>query len=300
MERKKPKSKTVWRRPPPKWTELPREITANILQRLDVEDILEVAQRVCRTWRSVCKDPSMWRKIDMSLYDDDDESVMMCEHAVDLSQGQLMDIRLGFFTSDSLLLYIAERSSQLRYLSLDSCWDDVSGHGLTEAIKRFPLLEELHLFNAEVPSEAVEVVGRCCPLLKSFSLAALANVPGDPVTKCNKDALAIAKTMTGLQHLCLVGNKLTNDGLLAILDGCTHLESLDLRGCLRVDLEGDIGKRCSQQLKCVRQPNDSIEDLEMYNPGAFDDYGSYTGSDSFEDSGSFSGSDVMSDSDDEY
>ncbi|CAI9100734.1 OLC1v1037896C1 [Oldenlandia corymbosa var. corymbosa] len=301
MVRKKQNSKMVWRRkeapppPPPPWTELPRDLIANILQRLDVEIILEDAQRVCTTWRSVCTDPSMWRKIDLSLRNDYSEydAGIMCKHLVDRSQGQLADLRLGFFATDALLAYIAERSGQLRYLSLDSC-DEISGDGLTEAIKRFPLLEELHLFHSEFPSEFIETVGHTCPLLKSFSIGSVAWFDDDedirdPGTESNKLALAIAKTMPGLRHLSLVGNTLTNEGLVAILDGCTHLELLDLRGCLGVNLEGDIGMRCSQQVKCVKLPKESISDLEMYDSDAFEDYRSL-----------FSGHDFMSDYEEEY
>ena len=43
------------------------------------------------------------------------------------------------------------------------------------------------------------------------------------------EALAIAETVPGLRHLQLFGNRMTNDGLKAILDGCPQLESLDLR-----------------------------------------------------------------------
>ncbi|CAA0393528.1 putative F-box domain-containing protein [Arabidopsis thaliana] len=50
---------------PRNWAELLPELTASILHRLGVVEILENAQKVCRPWRRVCKDPSMWRKIDM-------------------------------------------------------------------------------------------------------------------------------------------------------------------------------------------------------------------------------------------
>ncbi|KAG2330787.1 hypothetical protein Bca52824_001967 [Brassica carinata] len=47
------------------WAELPYELASSILSRLDMIDILENAQKVCTSWRSVCKDPAMWRKIIM-------------------------------------------------------------------------------------------------------------------------------------------------------------------------------------------------------------------------------------------
>ncbi|XP_027087757.2 F-box protein SKIP19-like [Coffea arabica] len=271
------KIKQVWRRkgssastsvspppPPPPWTELPRDITANILQRLSVVDILESAQKVCTTWRSVCLDPAMWRVIDMydcADYEDEPYDMeIMVQHAVDRSQGQLVDISIGSIGTDELLEYIAERSGKLKRLRLAFC-DSISGEGLTEAVKRLPLLEELHLFFISMPSEALEIVGCSCPLLKSFTINRRSNEL--PHQECDKEAAAIAKTMPGLHHLHLLGNKMTNEGLKAILDNCAKLESLDLRKCYYVNLDGDLGKRCSQEITHLRLPNDSTADYEF-------------------------------------
>lgn len=92
------------------WAELPPELTSSILLHLSTIEILKNAQRVCRSWRRVCKDPSMWRKIDMRNngifgYDYD----RMYRHAVDLSEGGLVEINMVHFGNDSLYSYIAER-----------------------------------------------------------------------------------------------------------------------------------------------------------------------------------------------
>nr|GEY00300.1 putative F-box/LRR-repeat protein 23 [Tanacetum cinerariifolium] len=42
---------------------------------------------------------------------------------------------------------------------------------------------------------------------------------------------------------------MSNIGLKAILDGCCHLETLDLRMCLYIDLNGDMGKESEKQIK---------------------------------------------------
>ena len=72
-------------------------------------------------------------------------------------------------------------------------------------------------------------------------------------------AISIGENLDELEHLELIGNQMSNIGLQVILDGCPHLESLDLRMCRFIDLEGDLGKRCSQQIKCLKLPNDSLE-----------------------------------------
>lgn len=76
----------------------------------------------------------------------------------------------------------------------------------------------------------------------------------------NEDAKAIARTMPNLQHLGLVANDLTEKGLKAILEGCPRLESLDLRMCYGVYLQGKVWRRCCEQIKDVKLPCDSIDE----------------------------------------
>ncbi|XP_041994426.1 F-box protein SKIP19-like [Salvia splendens] len=98
--------------PPPSWIDLPGDVTASILQRLGVEGMLTNAQKVCTTWWKVCKDPALWRVIDFSnprqgIFND--EYNVMCRHAVDRSQGQLVDLTIQYFGDDALLDYIVRR-----------------------------------------------------------------------------------------------------------------------------------------------------------------------------------------------
>ncbi|KAF3584109.1 hypothetical protein F2Q69_00026041, partial [Brassica cretica] len=51
------------------WADLPPELSSLILQSLGAVEIVEKAEKVRRSWRSVCKDPSMWRKIEMRSLD---------------------------------------------------------------------------------------------------------------------------------------------------------------------------------------------------------------------------------------
>lgn len=249
-----------------------------ILKKVGVVDILQSAQKVCMAWRSVSKDPALWRSIDMRNCGDDLWDVMafdvekMATHAIDRSCGQLLEFNFCGFGSDELLRYIGERASQLRRLQLVYPYS-VSDDGLIEAAKKLPLLEELHIYNGFLSKEALLNVGRCCPLLKSLKF----NNRGfrAPHMEYDDEALAIAETMPGLHQLQLFGNNLTNDGLKAILDGCPNLESLDLRHCFNVNLGGTLGIRCSEQIKHLRRPHDSTDDCEFYMTlynGYDDDY----------------------------
>lgn len=91
----------------------------------------------------------------------------------------------------------------------------------------------------------------------------------------NDLSIAIGKNLHELRHLELIGNSMTNIGLEAILDGCPHLELLDLRKCEYVDVNTDLGKRCLQQIKYLIPPNDSHHSFSyVYETGKdYDDFG---------------------------
>ncbi|XP_076907710.1 F-box protein SKIP19-like [Bidens hawaiensis] len=220
------------------WLGLPSNLMLNILRRVGGFGILWHVQKVCTAWRELCKDPVMWRVVYMySILSH--EYLELCKQAVDRSQGQLVDLTLCDICDQELLQYVADRSSKLRRLAI--------GHGInlieSDPLKRFSLLEELSFYSAFVKKEHIEVVGRYCSLLKTLK------VNFNRYRSHGKDtevALAIGKNLPQLTHLELIENKMTNIGLQAILDGCLHLQSLDLRGCKYLNLNGDLGKRCSQ------------------------------------------------------
>ncbi|XP_062162723.1 putative F-box/LRR-repeat protein 23 [Alnus glutinosa] len=256
--------------PPPdefrNWLALPRDVTASILMRLEVFDILTSAQMVCTPWHNLCKDPSMWRAVHMRDYVTRFEFPFrpydlekMCRHAVDRSCGQLVDINVENFGTDELLRHIADSSSQLKRLRLVKCYG-ISDKGLSGVAAKLPLLEELDISYSLLSKNALEAVGRCCPLLKSLKFNKLGQ---RYYGACDEEALAIAENLPELCRLQLFGNKLSNDGLQAILDGCPHLESLDLRQCFNVTLTGNLGRRCAEQIKDLRRPRDSVDDYEF-------------------------------------
>jgi len=86
----------------------------------------------------------------------------------------------------------------------------------------------------------------------------------EPEDKDDNVAFAIAKTMPELRQLMILNNILSNDVLLAILDGCPLLESLDLRGCLHVDLDENLEKRCIEQVKEFRFPEEYIDHVDSF------------------------------------
>ncbi|CAH8273268.1 unnamed protein product [Arabidopsis lyrata] len=216
---------------PRNWVDLPSELTSLILIRLSVTDILENARKVCSPWRRICKDPSMWRKIDMRdlanrgiLFKYNADSMRRrCRDAVDLSQGGLLEIKIDRFVSDSLLSYIADRSSNLKSFALPVCYPSITTiEELVNAIAKFPFLETLEFFDLLFILD-LKAIGHACPQLKTLKINFSGYTPCD-----DDDAIAIAESMPELRHLQLIGNgRLTDTGLNAIRDGCPHLEHLD-------------------------------------------------------------------------
>ncbi|XP_010513578.1 PREDICTED: putative F-box protein At4g05475 [Camelina sativa] len=264
------------REEPRNWTDLPSELTSSILLRLGAIEILENAQKVCTSWRRICKDPSMWCKIDMRdlgnrgpgnlIFD------VLCRQAVDLSQGGLLEIYIENFATDSLLTYIADRSSNLRSLGLGFRMyhhhTSISNKGLVNAIEKIPLLETLEVSHPTLKLN-LKAIGHACPQLKTLKLNSSGSDSlgldelnyGTFGIDCDDEyALAIAESMPELRHLQLLGDRLTASGLNAILDGCPLLEHLDLRKCFNINMVGNLEKQCLERVKEFRRPNDSTAD----------------------------------------
>lgn len=164
----------------------------------------------------------------------------------------------------NIVLRSVHRSIQLRCLEINTCYA-ISGEVFCEAVKKLPFLEELHLSNTYLSKEIIVVTGRYCPLLKSFKC----NYNAVRWSEYDSVALAIAENMPQLQHLQLLKNIMTNEGPRAILDNCCHLESVDVRDCFNVDLTGDLGKRCRQQIMDLRPSNDDFAKDYYFDDGSW-------------------------------
>ncbi|XP_074346308.1 putative F-box/LRR-repeat protein 9 [Apium graveolens] len=96
-------------------------------------------------------------------------------------------------------------------------------------VKEFQSLDKVRVDCIHISDITIELAGSCCP--RSISLKLNNQGYGWPRKGVDEDALAIAETMRGRRHLRLFENRITSDGLLAILKNCPHLESLDIHQC---------------------------------------------------------------------
>ncbi|XP_042010615.1 putative F-box/LRR-repeat protein 23 [Salvia splendens] len=129
--------------PSPPWIELPEHVTADILQRLYSEEIIGSAQYVCTTWWRVCQNPATWCSIDLDYrrpaafhfgeicrcggfkhgkicrgglcqHDhicrcSENKFNYLVRRAVDLSQGQLLHLKIVVWNLNGLQNYVADR-----------------------------------------------------------------------------------------------------------------------------------------------------------------------------------------------
>ncbi|CAI9262586.1 unnamed protein product [Lactuca saligna] len=255
----------------PKWLEIPHELMVNIFQRLRTLELLNGAMKVCTSWWRICKDPAIWKVIDVDSWDvchTNYDLEMLTKKAVDLSCGELTDLSIKGFGTDDLLDYMLIRSSKLNSLSLWCCFD-ITGSGLRRSVKRVPQLEKLHLTSISINIEDIKVIGRNCPQLKSFEMDM--TITGSFI-KYDDDALAIANNMPELRHLQVFGSKMTNYGFKAILNGCPHLESLDVRWCYKINLDMNLLKECMERIKDFKSSTQNYYDFDdTYSSGYSDE-----------------------------
>ncbi|XP_024311679.1 putative F-box/LRR-repeat protein 23 isoform X2 [Brachypodium distachyon] len=154
------------------------------------------------------------------------------------------------------------RALSLKSLRLVSCQGIYDSMRLASVITKFSLLEELELSNCwGAFPETCAAVGKACPLLTRLRLSNKRFIKRDQ-NVVGGEARAIATTMPALRSLQLFANRLGNRGLVAILDGCPRLESLDIRHCFNVVMDDDMRARCSR-IQTLRLPRDSTDDYDL-------------------------------------
>ncbi|KAJ4752492.1 RNI-like superfamily protein [Rhynchospora pubera] len=267
------------------WSALQPEVLVVIFRKIGALEVLRTAGSVCRSWRKVAtEEPQLWRRIDMTNHGYGSDALVLMDPtrcAIDRSNGQLEEFSIEYFGDDNLLQYLCDRTSVLKRLCLISCWQ-LYGEAIIETARRQPLLEELQITFGSFSENMTEIVGRECPQLKSFKFNnTWYNLPpfgpdDNEYLVDDEGAFGIANTMHQLRHLQLIGNRMnshfsfgsqtlfrmTNKGLKAILDGCPHLETLDIRRCRNVKMDADMRAYCAK-LKTMRLSEDSLDGYQF-------------------------------------
>ncbi|CAN6203903.1 unnamed protein product [Urochloa humidicola] len=238
------------------WAGLPFDLFSSIFHRLDPVQIMLGADKVCRSWRRAAREePELWRSVDMRGYEDLARRKLadlnqIAPDAVRRSQGQCEAFtaeRTTLSVTDDFLRFLGNQAPALKSLILVHCYE-VSDEGFVEAIQMFPQLEELELSEfCKVEHKGLLEVAKACPRLMHLRRNHLSYIYCLCCPKpCGDDreAMAIA-TMHGICSLQFTHNNLTNQGLVAILDNCPHIESLELRKCCNIIIDDALRAKCA-------------------------------------------------------
>ncbi|KAF3622847.1 putative F-box/LRR-repeat protein 23 [Capsicum annuum] len=171
---RKPKGRVANKRKYESLLDLPDDLWENILMRLAAIERLTIAQQVCTTWRRVLKEPTMWHVIDMSdVRGLPDSKVVqhVCREGVDRSQGELVDIRIDFFATKELLVYVANSVKPGNQRNVEAL----------AISKSLPALSHLHLIRNSMTNIGLEAILDGCPNLESLDLRGCFNVSLDKI-----------------------------------------------------------------------------------------------------------------------
>ncbi|CAH1448671.1 unnamed protein product [Lactuca virosa] len=210
---------------------------------------------------------SQFQRVVKSFQIDDDQNTS--------DEGEKISLLLhDFRTIHFICVFIKQKSSSCKLNPLNLCYCiDITGNGLCQAVKRLPQLEKLHLSYISIDQYDINFNGQNCPQLKSLII--LSEDFRQSVIANDDDALAIADYMPDLRHLKLSENWMTNDVLQAIINGCPHLESLDIGDCYNLNLDRNFLKECMKQIKDFKYEVRSFVDYGFrYSDNDFDYYDS--------------------------
>lgn len=114
------------------------------------------------------------------------------------------------------------------------------------------------MHDTDANEDIIAQAGRSCPHLKSLKLDFRS------VRVTDVEAQVIAESMPQLRQLQLINcTRLTTEGLRYILDGCSRLESLDLRKCSNDCLGEDLETICSERIKELMRPDDPLDGYDF-------------------------------------
>ena len=150
---------------------------------------------------------------------------------------QSIDISFCVLVTDQEMKVLADNASDLRRLNLRDC-SLISDIGLSYISLGCPRLSEINLRRREMPFRVTDVallqLGQACKSIASISLHGCEMI--------SDTGLSWLSGSKDLRHLDLSNcNKVTNNGIRHIGEGCPNLRSIVLSNIKRVS---DVGVRC--------------------------------------------------------
>eukprot|EP00250_Pteridium_aquilinum_P008553 c18030_g1_i1 orf=558-1556(-) len=246
----------------PCWADMLPDALAKIFSRLSLEDMLSNIPRVCRTWRRASHDAVCWQKVDLDEWSQGRKPETLEKMLVFLmnrSRGCLREICAPKLSNDNMLRVIAWSGSPLRVLRIPQ--SIVTEDCMCQLASHFASVTFLDVSGCILTRASVESFGKHCRLMTRLNLNMYPQQSSNR-TVGDDMAFAIAQYMPQLKHLEMAYGTLTNTGLKAVLEKCTSLEHLDLRGCWLLNIEENFVQEARKRFKVFHSP--VVED-DIYN-----------------------------------
>lgn len=259
------------------WDELIPDALGMIFNNLNIQEILTVIPRVCKSWGKVVAGPYCWQEIDIeewSTFCKPDHLIRMLQMLTDRSGGSLRKLVVSSIHSDDVFSFIADNGASLQDLRVPrSAISNTVVENVAEKFRNIKFLDVGYCYNIGAP--ALEAIGKHCKSLEVLHRVMHPLTVEDKICQ-NDEALAIATTMPKLKQLELAYLLVDTDHVLEILKNCSHLEYLDLRGCWEVKLDDKLLKEKFPGLKVLGPVvEDSIEEAYWENCSDFSDSESF-------------------------
>ncbi|KAL5704273.1 hypothetical protein ACHQM5_022723 [Ranunculus cassubicifolius] len=222
------------------WDSICPEILSLILVRIPAEELIQVVQFVCKSWRETLAGPYCWTQIDIESWFQSCLDQIRIEKAV-IDLVRRSDGTCTYFASYNLtnaaFSFVCQSSKCLKVLKIPESFvtDDIIIEHV-ESLKHLTLLDISSC--PKITCEGLQVLGKNCTSLVELRR----NMPAPWWTTPMMDegeALVIADTMASLERLELNDGRFTDFGLDAILTKCKNLSHLDIRDSSHVNLESD-------------------------------------------------------------
>ncbi|KAJ2959117.1 hypothetical protein NQZ79_g5402 [Umbelopsis isabellina] len=183
--------------------DLPKELRIKTFQNLAVKDLMQAAM-VCRAWKQLTLDGSLWSNIDVTPYYRNITTEQLL--ALGVAAGGFLKIanfRGCIQLTGHSLRTLAECCPNVKVLQLKDC-RTVSTPSIACFISQAHQLQVLDVSGLDsIKNHTLQAVASSCPLLRILNVAWCRNINGD--------------------------------GINAIAQGCKLLEHLKMNGCPRLD-----------------------------------------------------------------
>ncbi|ORY08145.1 RNI-like protein [Basidiobolus meristosporus CBS 931.73] len=247
---------------------LPSEIRVRIFKLLDIRNLVK-SSKVCRNWKKVAFDGSLWETIDLTRY----YKRIASEQIVNLCCAAGGFLKTANFRGCSQLT-----SQELRVIS-DYCCNiqmahfhgcrSISRESISYFIGQCSDLRVLNISGLScVDDRFLEILGkRCASSLKQVDISRCRNATSmgllDIIQRCTQlDTLRVdacvgvddstllsISRLTGIKTLSLGScYAISDEGVIAVAKGCTQLSSINLSGCRHLTNDGvqALGEFCSR------------------------------------------------------